>query len=369
MYLVAIRLGSIDYCVKSGDSQMTAKDSTVLSIVVPTYNVEKYLDRCILSLTHEPEILKKIEIIIVNDGSNDASLKIARKYEGLYPGSVKAIDKENGGHGSTINKGLKLARGKYFRVIDSDDWVNIDDFKRFVESIEKLDTDLVITNYSREMAYNGTSILCTYEGLEYNRTYDLNEMDLKDFGDDYLYMATTTVKTQKLRDANLSLDEKTFYVDMEYNILPIEHLTTFTYLDLDIYRYWIGRPQQSIDMRNTFKNRSHHEKVLRRIINFYSDHKITANKKLYIEKIIILMLNTHYFIYCNQRITRSEMQEIKRFDAWLKQASPYLYTSVAQKFTYITDFRKTGFVFTRALPRTFMRLSNRLAKAQHGGDK
>ncbi len=348
---------------------MTAKNSKILSIVVPTYNVEKYLDRCIASLTYDSATLDKIEILIINDGSSDNSLKVAQKYASLYPKSITAIDKENGGHGSTINKGLELATGKYFRVIDSDDWVNIDDFKRFVDSLEGLDTDVVVTDYSREMAYNGTSVLCTYRGLRYDRVYDLNEMDLKDFGDDYLYMATSTVKTQKFRDAKLLLDEKTFYVDMEYNILPIEHLNSFIYLDYDIYRYWIGRPQQSIDVRNTFRNRSHHEKVLRRIIDFYSSHPLTTNKKCYIEKIIVLMLNSHYFIYCSQRVSHDEAQEIKGFDLWLKQTSPHLYSSVAQKFPYITDFRNTGFIFTRVLPRTFMRLSNRISKKQTGGNK
>lgn len=345
------------------------KNTKILSIVVPTYNVEKYLDRCLMSLVYDKKTLEKIQIIVVNDGSKDDSLKVAQKYETMFPNSVVAVDKENGGHGSTINKGLQLATGKYFRVIDSDDWVNIDDFSSFVNDLEKLDTDLVVTNYSREMVYNGTSTLCTYKGLDYGKIYDLNKMDLDLFGDDYLYMATTTVKTQKLRDAKLALSEKTFYVDMEYNILPIAHLNTFIYLEYDIYRYWIGRPQQSIDTRNTFRNRSHHEKVLRRIIDFYVNHDLTDNKKHYIEKIITLMLNTHYFIYCSQRVSHDEMQEIRGFDLWLKQTSQHLYSSVAQKFPYITDFRNTGFIFTRVLPRTFMRLSNRISKKQTGGNK
>lgn len=348
---------------------MVLEKSKILTIVVPTYNVEKYLDRCILSLVYDRSILNLIEIIIVNDGSKDRSVEVARKYETLYPGTVIVIDKPNGGHGSTINAGLNAATGKYFRVIDSDDWVNIDDFSPFVKALQSINTDLVITDYSREMAYDGTRLFCSYKNLVDGKTYNLDKMDLSILGDDYLYMATSTVKTEKLRKAKLILDENTFYVDMEYNILPIAELSTFTFLGYDIYRYWIGRPQQSIDIRNTFKNRSHHEKVLRRIIEFYSAKKLNKNKQAYIRKIITLMLNTHYFIYCTQRISKNETREIIRFDAWLKQTSPTLYSDVAEKFPYIENFRKTGFIFTRVLPRTFMRVSNRISKMQSGGEK
>ncbi len=343
------------------------KQNKILSIIVPTYNVENYLDRCLLSLTYDRTALDKIEIIVVNDGSKDGSVKVAQKYEKQYPHSVIVIDKENGGHGSTINAGLKIAKGKYFRVIDSDDWVNIDHFGNFVHEIEKLDCDTVITNYSREYAYNGTRQLCIYADLEYNQLYNIDDMDLALLGNDYLYMATSTVKTEKLRKAGLQLDEHTFYVDMEYNILPIEELTTFTYLNFDIYRYWLGRPEQSMDTKNTFRNRHHHEKVLRRIIDFYATAKLSNNKRKYVEKIITLMLNSHYFIYCNQRVSSEATLEIKTFDRWLCDTSPELYNGVSQKFSYIDHYRKTGFIFTRALSRTFMRASNRIAKRKSGG--
>lgn len=336
------------------------KKNKILSIVIPTYNVEKYLDRCIISLVHDKEALEKIELIIVNDGSRDNSLAIAKRYEQQYPDSIIAVDKENGGHGSTINAGLKLATGKYFRVIDSDDWVNIDDFGKYVQRLESVDTDIVLTNYSREMVYDGTKVLCKYKGLEYDHLYNLNKMDLKLLGDDYLYMATSTIKTQKLRDAGLVLDEHTFYVDMEYNIFPIAHLSTFVYMDFDIYRYWIGRPQQSIDAKSVYRNRAHHEKVLKRLVEFYTAEKLSANKEAYVKKIIVLMLNTHYFIYCSQRVSRQDVREIRSFDAWLKNMNHELYGSVSDKFPYIAAYRKTGFFFTHFGHAIFKRISNRL---------
>lgn len=342
------------------------KQNKVLSIVIPTYNVEKYLDRCLLSLSYDSEALSKIEVIVVNDGSKDSSVEVAKKYEKIHPKSIQVIDKENGGHGSTINTGLKIAKGTYFRVIDSDDWVNIDDFGNFVRQLETLDSDMIITNYSREYAYDGTKQLCVYKSLEYGKSYNLDEMDLSLFGDDYLYMATTTIKTEKLRKANLELDEHTFYVDMEYNILPIQELSTFIYLDFDIYRYWIGRPEQSMDIQNMLKNRHHHEKVLHRIIDFHATANLSRNKKQYIEKIITLMINSHYFMYCSRRTSKETLSEIKAFDKWLQATSSELYVDVAKKFPYIDHLRKTGFAFTKTLPRTFMRVSDRVTKRQLG---
>ena len=142
----------------------------ILTIVVPTYNVEKYLSRCLDSLLYDEKTNKKLEIIVVNDGSKDNSLKIANEYKEKYPDSVLVIDKENGGHGSTINAGLKIATGKYFRVIDSDDWVNIDEFPSYINDLEKLNSDIVLTNFSREYIYNSTQVISKYpKAIEYNK--------------------------------------------------------------------------------------------------------------------------------------------------------------------------------------------------------
>ena len=126
----------------------------VLTVLVPTYNVEKYLRRCLDSLLL-PEVLEEIEVLVVNDGSKDGSADIARAYEKKYPQTVVFVDKENGGHGSTINVGIEKAQGTYFKVLDSDDWVNeqayrqvLDTLRRFVYGKDTL--DMLITNFVYE---------------------------------------------------------------------------------------------------------------------------------------------------------------------------------------------------------------------------
>lgn len=95
----------------------------LLSIAIPCYNSQDYMAHCIESLLPGGE---DVEILIVNDGSKDDTAKIADEYAAKYPTIVKAIHKENGGHGSAVNTGIENATGIYFKVVDSDDWVKED---------------------------------------------------------------------------------------------------------------------------------------------------------------------------------------------------------------------------------------------------
>lgn len=329
----------------------------ILTVVIPTYNVEKYLERCLDSLTYDESILDDLEILVVNDGSKDNSLSIAKKYEKMYSNCIKVIDKENGGHGSTINAGLKVATGKYFRVVDSDDWVNIDDFPMFVKELKKLNADLVITDYRRELIYSGESILFPYtDKIEFDKLYNIEEFDLSSMGNEYFTMATSTYKTEKLRTAKLVLDEHTFYVDMEYNLLAFPQIETFIRLNYDIYRYYIGRPDQSVNINSMIKNRAHHEKVLKRLIEFYSNTKLSNNKKQYVEKVLILLSRTHYIIYCKSTLpSRKILNEIREFDNYMKEKSPKLYNAT-NKYKFIRFHRKTNFIFAQSNRRIIARI-------------
>ena len=160
----------------------------ILTILIPVYNTEKYIKRCLDSLIDE-SIIDNIEILIVSDGSKDNSILIAKDYEKKYPNSIKIIEKENGGHGSTINKGLEIATGKYFRVLDSDDWFNTSDFVKLVNYLKNDDSDLVVTNYSQEHVYKGETIYLEYKNLVDNKIYDFDKIDLSILNGEYFVMA------------------------------------------------------------------------------------------------------------------------------------------------------------------------------------
>ena len=271
----------------------------LLTVVVPVYNTEKYIKRCLDSLDNK-EINSKIEVLIVSDGSKDNSINIARNYENKYPDTFKIIEKENGGHGSTINKGLEIAKGKYFRVLDSDDWVDSVNFVKFVNELDNIDVDLVVTDYSKEFIYEGRSEKLIYKDLETRKIYNFDEFDLNVLNGEYFVMATSTYKTEILRKSNLKLMEKTFYVDMQYNVVPIPYVNNFIYLNLDIYRYFIGRKDQSVNTTSFVKNHLNHDKVVKYLIDYYDnlDEKLSNNKKEYIKIILKYILFTHYSIYC-----------------------------------------------------------------------
>ena len=333
----------------------------ILSIVIPTYNVEKYLRRCLDSLVYDESVLEDIELLIVNDGSKDNSLEIAREYEKKYPKTIVVIDKENGGHGSTINAGLKVAKGKYFRVIDSDDWVNIDEFGKYVKDLKKCDSDIVLTNYNKELLFSGTIIKFEYPNLEFNKEYNLLKFDYDLLEDNYFFMATSTVKTEKLRQAKLQLDEKTFYVDMEFILLPFLEMETMIYLDYNIYRYFIGRSDQSVNIQSLVKNRSHHEKVVKRIIDFYNTIPEDEPRRIYIEKTVLQLLNTHYIIYCKAKLnSRKDLEEIKEFDKHLKEKNPELYNKLSNSQRYIKWHRKTNFRYAQKYKNLLNKICDKL---------
>ena len=320
-----------------------------LSILIPVYNTEKYIKRCLDSIILE-DIIEDIEIILVNDGSKDNSLQILNEYKVKYPESIIVIDKENAGHGSTINAGLKMATGKFFRVIDSDDWVNSKDFTEFVKKLKKEDADLLITNYKKEFIFDGSSESIKWKKLKENITYKFDEIDLDLLDKEYFVMANSTYKTEVLRNAELNLLENTFYVDMQYNVVPIACVKTFKYINLDIYRYFIGRADQSMNLQNFVKNRSNHEKVMKFLIEYYNKNleKFSKNKKDYIRQIIFYMLTTHYYIYCVYAKKERNIiyHEVVEFDKYLKKSNKELY-NMMYEIAQIRYNRKTKFIFVR----------------------
>ena len=326
-----------------------------LSIAIPVYNTEKYIRRCVDSLILK-DILEDIEIILVNDVSKDKSIEILNEYKEKYPQSVIVIDKPNGGHGSTINAALGIASGKYFRVLDSDDWFDSKNFITFIKKLKNENADVVITNYKKEYVYNGYSEEMNWEKLKTDVEYEFDKFDLKLLGKEYFVMANSTYKTEILRRSKLKLLEKTFYVDMQYNIIPIQCVKTFTFYKLDIYRYFIGRPEQSMNLQNFVKNRHNHEKVIKYLLEYYTQNvsAFSTNKKEYIKQILFYMLTTHYYIYCvyAKKDKKLVYSEIKEFDDYFKKLNPELYNKM-DKIGQIKCNRKTKFMFVKISPQLF----------------
>ena len=220
-----------------------------ISFAIPCYNSEAYMEKAIQSILPGGE---DVEIIVVNDGSSDGTSEVAKKYEEKYPGIVKAVDKENGGHGDAVNTGLAHATGVYFKVVDSDDWVDeeallkiLSAVKGFVDADSKV--DMLISNYVYEKVGMTHKKVIHYRNvLPQNQVFrwdDIGSFHL----DQYILMHSVIYRTEMLRLCQLKLPKHTFYVDNIYVYYPLPHVRTLYYMDVDFYRYFIGREDQSVN--------------------------------------------------------------------------------------------------------------------------
>lgn len=266
----------------------------ILTVVVPMYNVELYIEQCLSSFVI-PEIMDCLEVLIVDDGGKDKSCEIASKYEKLYPDTYHIIHKENGGHGSTINKGIEMASGKYFKVVDGDDWVDKLAFCHLMEHIGKTDADMVLSNYhwvdhttGRRMA-EVEEVCC---GMTSGTTYPFAEVSQSLF----MKMHAITYKTEIIRNQPERLDEHCFYVDTEYILFPLPYVKTVSAISDFVYQYRVGLPGQSMNMKNMQKRCDQHEKVLKRLLEFYNKHKLTPYAAV-LERTLGRIVTSQYKIY------------------------------------------------------------------------
>lgn len=223
----------------------------LLTVVVPVYNTEKYLMKCLDSLI-VPEYMERLDVIIVIDGSPDHSIDIARKYEERYPQTFYVIDKENGGHGSCCNVGLKEAKGKYIRFLDSDDWFDDEDFYKFLNEINCINADLIQTNQTRDYVYKGKSVKENEYEKVANQLWDADEFDYMSFCY-FITLANSTFRTMCLRETEVFFTEKTPFDDTILYIQPLQKIRTIYCLNLKVYHYFIGRPGQSVRKMNERK--------------------------------------------------------------------------------------------------------------------
>ncbi len=246
----------------------------ILSFIVPSYNCQQYLDKCITSFLHK-DVLEKLDIIIVNDGSTDDTEKIAQKYSEQYPQSIRFITQVNKGHGGALNTGCAAAVGKYLKVIDADDWVETKNLEEFVEKLEKCESDVILTHhYTINISTNEIKKWKNYP-KEFGKAYSFDEImdDWKSF-DRSLTFHGITYNTEFYHKNAIQLSEHVFYEDHEFATIPCCYAKTITPFDMFIYDYRIGDVQQSVSDANQLKRISHTETVLKRFMTEYQTLKL-----------------------------------------------------------------------------------------------
>ena len=252
-----------------------------ISFAIPSYNSQEYMAHAIESILPGGD---DVEIIIVNDGSKDRTSEIAHEYMEKYPSIVKGVDKENGGHGDAVNYGLRNATGKYFKVVDSDDWVDEETLHKILDLLHRLEEqneeiDMLISNYVYEKV-GATHKKCIHYRNVLPKDQIFTWSDVGHFRiDQYILMHSVIYRTDLLKLIQLHLPKHTFYVDNVYVYYPLPHVHKIYYLDVDFYRYYIGREDQSVNEKVMISRVDQQIFVTKMMIDMYQLKDI-PNKKL-----------------------------------------------------------------------------------------
>lgn len=252
----------------------------LITFAIPCYNSEKYMNKCIDSLL----VCKDdIEIIIVDDGSKDKTAKIADDYQKKYPETIKVIHKENGGHGSGVNVGLENATGLYFKVVDSDDWVDKDALIKVIKTIKELKqarklVDMMVVNYVYEKVGAKQKVVSYQKVLPENQVFTWDEVGKFKPGS-YLLMHSVLYNTKFLKSTEIKLPEHTFYVDNIFVYYPLPKIKTMYYLNVDFYRYYIGREDQSVNEQVMVKRVDQQILITKMMIDFFNPYDFWETNK------------------------------------------------------------------------------------------
>lgn len=292
-----------------------------ISFAIPCYNSQEYMAHAIETILTGGE---DVEIIIVNDGSKDNTSKIGHEYAEKYPDIIRVIDKENGGHGDAVNYGLANAEGKYFKVVDSDDWVNTESLQNILNVLKKMEehgeeVDMLIANYVYEKEGASHKKVIHYRNvLPQNQIFKWSDVGRFHI-DQYILMHSVIYRTDMLKLCQLTLPKHTFYVDNIYVYYPLPHVRKMYYMDEDFYRYYIGREDQSVNEKVMIKRVDQQIFVTRMMIDMYQMRQI-SNKKLraYMEKYLAIMM-TVSSILCIRSKDPENMEKKKELWKYLRQ--------------------------------------------------
>ena len=292
----------------------------LLTIVIPVYKVEAYINKCLDSLIIDPALMEKMDVLIVNDGTPDNSAEMSREYVKRFPGVFRQIDKENGGHGSVWNLGVREAYGKYVKFLDSDDW--LENLDVMVRKLAQTDADLIVTSC---IAHCPGNVLWKLEikDMEFDHVYDADRFDW--LGNrshwNYIFHHCAIYKTEMFRQYLPLFLEKQPYDDTILGAAPIIGAKTLVAWDLEVYHYLMDREGQSISSAVQMKNAQAMVKVNRSTIAFIESHPIAdpaSTKKAYLDVKLPKLYAWGYRAFLESLPYKEAKQIVKDWDAWTR---------------------------------------------------
>lgn len=305
----------------------------IISFIIPSYNVEKYLSTALDSFL-AGDVLDKIEVLIVNDGSKDSTAAVANEYVEKYPETYRLINKQNGGHGSAINAGADAANGKFLKVIDADDWVVTDNLKELIKKLEVCEADVFLTPYHTVDMETGEKTVFRMYCSEYDRIYTLKEIieNWKDFDKCFLFHGIG-YKTSFYKTLNYQLSEGIFYEDHEYSTIPCSRAESIIPFNIFLYEYLVGNSEQSVSVVNKLKRITHIEQVALRLSAHGNENYLTDAAREYVYRKAEVVILSYYAVACIMYPDKRQGRLLcKSFNEKLKHVNPVYHERVRRKY-------------------------------------
>lgn len=320
----------------------------VLSIIVPTYNMENYLYKCLNSLIVSDMNMASLEVLVINDGSKDSSLQIAHEYETIYPQTFKVIDKGNGNYGSCINRGLKEVTGKYVKVLDADDCFVVNVLDKFIDYLQDKDIDLVLNDFVTVDENDAITESYTFN-LPTNNTFTLQDIPKPMI--EWIWHHGITYKTDILKAINYHQTEGISYTDDEWIFMPMYKVESVSYFPYILYHYLLGREGQTFDpivMKSSFDKRII---VGKSMVHYFAniEQSIHTVAKSYMIEKLRSRLSVIYNFYLTKEYSSYGNEHLKEFDQFIKNQSLFIYYLLAQKKdkifgkNYIQEWRSANY--------------------------
>lgn len=305
----------------------------ILTILVPCYNSAAYMRHCIESLLPGGDAM---DIIIVNDGSSDQTGEIADEYAAQYPSMIRVIHQENGGHGEGINQGIKHAVGRYFKVIDSDDWTDTESLRKVLDFLTLNDVDLLVTNYVYEHDDPSTNSTIRFKNVFRPEGKVMTWEDTHSFAiTQYLTLHSTIYRTEVIRETGIVLPRKVFYEDNLFVYTPLPYVKKLAYLNVDFYHYYIGRPDQSVNL-DVMKKRCHHQILITEEI--FKKHDLDEIRKtnpklaryMYHKVVLVVMIAS---VFTRKNKTEEAEEQMRQMWNHMEAAYPKLARKIRYRST------------------------------------
>lgn len=294
----------------------------ILTIIVPTYNMEKYLDKCLTSLIVSDEQMKQLEVLVINDGSKDRSSEIAHGYEQRYPQTFHVIDKENGNYGSCINRGVKEATGKYVKVLDADDSFEKSNFTFFVKLLNDIDVDLIITDCTIVNDEYVTTSTKRLNGIPVSQKIEFSNYSKFRSAND-LIMHMIAYRTDIIKSMGYKQLEGISYTDMQWLQIPMTKVETVYYAGFSLYKYLVGREGQTVTPESRKKNFKSTSMVLQVLMKYFDSNAMDDIHRKYFFK---TLCNNLRFVYDNGILRQMfDEEEFMKFDKMIEKQHKVFY--------------------------------------------